>query len=139
MSLQAAIEAELPFLRAEAESRMLDTFDIKVESAKAAYDPATKTTGPTYSLLFTTQGRVKVGGGLAARTAEVGGRTSVTVARELHIPVGSPAVPAGAVAFCTAVAASSDPTLVGARLRLAGPAPGSQTTARRLQVDEVLT
>lgn len=92
-----------------------------------------------YDVLFVTSGRVKVGGGLAARESEVGGRTSVTVSRELHIPVDSPAVPVGAYAVCTAVGVLTDPTLLGARLTLAGPAPGSQMTARRLQVEEVLT
>jgi hypothetical protein len=125
--------------RRMAESRMADTFDIKIESGKPAYDPGTKTTGPVYTLLFTTKGRVKVTGGLSARDAEVGGRTSTTVTRELHIPVSSPAVPVGAVAFCTAVSATSDPSLAGAKLRLEGPAPGSQTTARRLEVTEVLS
>jgi hypothetical protein len=125
--------------RQRALERMLDTFDIKVESAKPEYDPVTKTTGPGYTFLFSTPGRVKVGGGLAAQEAELGGRTSVTVRRELHIPVDSAAIPANAVAVCTAVADTSDPTLLGAILRLAGPAPGSQTTARRLEVSEVLT
>lgn len=143
MSIQSAIEAELPFLRAEAEARMLDTFDIGVPSGSYAYDPtANGGTGgdvETITPLFTTPGRVKVGGGLASREAEAGGRTIVSVTRELHIPVDSAAVPTGAVAVCTAVHATSDPTLLGATLRLAGPAPGSQTTARRLEVEEVLT
>ena len=74
-----------------------------------------------------------------AGDAEAGGRTVTTIRRELHIPVTSPAVPMGAVAVCTAVDATTDPTLLGAKLTLDGPAPGSQTTARRLQVSEVLT
>jgi hypothetical protein len=126
-----------------AESRMLDTFDIGVPTGGYTYDPAANggTGGDveTITPLFATVGRVKVGGGLAAREAEAGGRTVVTVVRELHIPVGSAAVPVGAVAVCTAVHPTSDPTLLNARLRLAGPAPGSQTTARRLEVEEVLT
>jgi hypothetical protein len=118
---------------------MLDWFDIKVESGKPEYNPATKTTAPGYTLLFSTLGRVKVGGGLATREAEAGGRTSVSVTRELHIPTSSPSVPVGAVAFVTYVDSSSDPTLEDARLRISGPAPGSQTTARRLEVSEILT
>ena len=143
VTLQSAIAAELPYLRAEAEARMLDTFDIGVPSGGYTYDPAANggTGGDVETIepLFTTAGRVKVGGGLAAREAEAGGRTVTTVIRELHIPVDSDAVPVGAVAVCTAVDPTSDPTLLGARLRLSGPAPGSQTTARRLQVEEILT
>lgn len=137
MTLADAIAEELPFLRAEAEARMLDTFEISLMSAPA-YDATSKTTGPTRTLLFATKGRVKAGA-ISPHDAEVGGRTSTTVTRELHIPVSSPAVPAGAVAVCTAVGALSDQSLLGASLVLAGPAPGSQTTARRLQVTEVLS
>lgn len=125
--------------RRAAESRMLDTFDIGAPTGGTVYDPETGTDVEEIVPLFTTPGRVKVGGGLASREAEAGGRTVVSVTRQLHIPVDSAAVPTGAVAVCTAVHATSDPTLLGARLRLAGPAPGSQTTARRLEVSEVLT
>lgn len=138
MTLQAAITAELPFLRSEAEARMLDTFDIKVSTGGFVYDSDAGEDVEEFTLLFTTLGRVKAPGN-QAHDAEAGGRTVVTVTRELHIPVSSDAVPVGAVAFCTAVHETSDPTLLGARLRLAGPAPGSQTTARRLQVSEVLS
>lgn len=118
---------------------MLDTFDIGTPSGGYTYDPVTGKDVETITPLFTTKGRVKARSGLASREAEAGGRTVVTVVRELHIPVGSPNVPTDAVAVCTAVHASSDPTLLNARLRLAGPAPGSQTTARRLEVTEVLS
>lgn len=124
--------------RRHAQRRMLDTFAIKTPTG-TAYNPATGNDETTYADLFTTKGRVKVSGGLSARESEAGGRTVVTVVRELHIPVSSAAVPTGAVAVCTVVHATSDPTLLGATLRLAGPAPGSQTTARRLEVEEVLT
>lgn len=124
--------------RAAALSRMLDTFAVK-QPTGTAYNPATGNDETTYDDLFTTAGRVKSGSGLTARESEAGGRTVVSVTRELHIPVDSPAIPTGAVAICTAVHATSDPTLLGATLRLAGPAPGSQTTARRLEVTEVLT
>jgi hypothetical protein len=125
--------------RALAESRMLDTFAIGIPTGGTVYDPGTQTDVEELTPLFTTQGRVKAGSGLAARSSEAGGRTIVTVVRELHIPISSDAVPTGAVAVCTAVDATSDPTLLGARLRLSGPAPGAQTTARRLQVEEELT
>lgn len=128
--------AEVEEDRAEAEARMLDTFDIKLPTGTAYVGGEDVT---TYDDLFTTPGRVKVSGGLSAHTSQVGERTSVEVSRELHIPVDSAEVPALAVAVCTAVHTTSDPTLLGATLTLAGPAPGSQTTARRLQVTQVLT
>lgn len=131
--------AYVPQMRSLAESRMLDTFDIGVPSGGYTYDPETGEDVETITPLFTTVGRVKVGGGLASRESEAGGRTVVSVTRQLHIPVNSDAVPTGAVAVCTAVHETSDPSLLGARLVLAGPAPGSQTTARRLEVSEVLT
>jgi hypothetical protein len=118
---------------------MLDTFEVRVYSEGWHYDPVAEEDVQDYEVLFTTPGRVKVGGGLAANQSEAGGRTVVTVTREWHIPVDSPAIPANAEAYCTAVHVTSDPTLLNARLTLAGPAPGSQTTARRLQVSEVLT
>lgn len=114
---------------------MLDTFAISEVTGTEYVDGEEV---DTLSALFTTVGRVKAAG-LFPRESEVGGRTTVTVTRELHIPVDSAEVPAGAVAVCTAVHATSDPTLLGATLRLSGPAPGSQTTARRLQVTEGLT
>lgn len=114
---------------------MLDTFAV-MEDLGVAYNPATGDNEQSYALLFNTPGRVKAGSGLTARETEAGGRTVVTVTRELHIPVDSPVVPVGAVAFCTFAHTTSDPTLLGAGLRLSGPAPGSQTTARRLEVSE---
>lgn len=92
-----------------------------------------------FALLFNTKARVKVLAGLAVREKEVGARTSVAITREFHIPVASEAVPTGAVAFPISIHATSDPTLADATLRLDGPAPGDQTTGRRLQVSEVLT
>lgn len=132
MSLASAVDAG----RRAANARMLDTFDIGVPTGGWHYDPELGEDVETIEPLFTTQGRVKVGA--APREAEAGGRTVVTVTRELHIPVDSDPVPTGAVAVCTYAHPSSDPTLLGARLRLSGPAPGSQTTARRLEVTEVI-
>lgn len=116
---------------------MLDTFEFRLPTGYALVDGVEV---ETYDVLATdVKGRVKVSGGLAVRDAEVGGRTSASVVRELHIPWNSPAIPTNAYAVCTAIDVSTDPTLLNARLRIDGPAPGSQLTARRLQVSEVLT
>lgn len=137
MTVQAAIEAELPFLRREAEARMLDTFAIQV-SLGVQYDPDLDKDVEVWETTFTTPGRVKVIGAYGI-DREVGGRTTTEVIRELHIPVDSDVVPAKATALCTAIGALTDPMLLGSRLILDGPTPGSQTTARRMKVTEVLT
>lgn len=134
-------DAEMAEERAAAEARMLDDFTLK-RSLGINYDPGTDAEVETFETLFTTKGRVKSSSGLVARESEAGGRTVVSVTRTLHIPVGSPAISfddGPVYAFCDAVDVTSDPSLEGARLRLAGPAPGSQTTARRLEVEEELT
>ncbi len=135
MSIDTAVYAG----RAAAESRMVDTFELRVFTEGWHFDPEAGEDVRDYDVLFTTPGRVKVSNGLAVHDSEVGGRTAAEVTRTLHIPVGSAAVPANAVAVCTAVHTTSDPTLLGAALVIGGPAPGSQTTARRLEVTEVLT
>ncbi len=117
---------------------MLDRCEIKYRSSHGAQNETTGEESPVYVTRFTTKCRVKVSNGLSARESDVGGRTAVEVTRQLHIPVGSPAVQPGDIAVITSVHKTSDPTLAGATLVLAGPAPGSQTTARRLQVSEVL-
>lgn len=121
-----------------AEARMLDTFDIQV-STGIHYDPDTGTEVEGWETIFTTQGRVKVIGAYGI-DREVGGRTTTEVVRELHIPVDSDVVPAKATALCTAIDdPTTDPMLLGARMILDGPTPGSQTTARRMKITEVLT
>lgn len=133
MTLTATVNAG----RQMAESRMLDTWTIGA-SLGWAYDDDAGEDVQTVDPLFTTKGRLKVAGNVV-RESEAGGRTVTETRRELHIPVDSDSVPAGAVAQCTAIHETSDPTMLGTIVRLAGPAPGSQTTARRLEVTEVLS
>lgn len=133
----ASLTDVLPDLRVMAESRMLDTCAIKYQTGTTT-DPVTGSDTPVYTTRFSTKCRVKVAEGLSARQEDAGGRTAVTVVRELHIPVSSAAVEPGDIAVMTAIDDTSDPTLAGATLVLDGPAPGSQTTARRLQVSEVI-
>lgn len=135
MTLQAAIEAQLPLLRAEAEARMLDTWAIGTDAGWTSVDGVDV---QTVTPLFTTVGRLTERG-TQVSDAEVGGRTSALTRRELHIPWDSPVAPADAVAECIEIHESTDPTLLGTIVRLRGPAPASQKTARRLEVVEVLS
>lgn len=118
---------------------MLDTFQIGTYGDGWEFNEDTGAEERTFVVAFTTPGRVKTVSTTVPHESQVGGRTSVEVRRELHIPVTSPATEVGMVARCIAVDATSDPSLLGAELTLAGPAPGSQTTARRLAVVEVIS
>lgn len=137
MSTPLFTQAEVDEDRALAESRMLDTWAIGTDLGWV-YDDFLAEDVQAVDPLFTTRARLK-SVGTVAQDSQAGGRTVVTTRRELHIPVASQAVPVGAVAQCTAVDPTSDPTLLGTIVRLAGPAPGAQTTARRLEVTETLT
>lgn len=129
--------------RKAAEKRMRTTCEIQYDTGDTAQDPNTGTENPVYATAFTTKCRIK-SPGLDVQQDEAGGRTSSTVSRELHIPVHStdpwsdPRAGGGVSALITAIDPTDDPTLDGVRLTLTGPAPGSQTTARRLQVTEVV-
>ena len=136
--MQARMEARLARGRAMAEARMTSTWTIGTDGGWA-YNPATDREEQTVTPLFTTKGRMKASRTFGNINQQAGGRTVTVVTRELHIPVGSPEVPVGALATCTALGPGDDPTLLGAVVRIAGPAPGSQTTARRLEVTETLT
>jgi len=122
--------------RRRAESRMLDTFQIGTFGEGWEYDPFLDAEVREFIVAFETKARVKAVGVLPS-SAEVGGRTSHETRRELHIPATSPETPPDAVARCTAVHETTHPPLFGAYLSIEGPAPGSQTTDRRLTVTEV--
>lgn len=129
--------------RAMAESRMSLTGEFQYETGTTP-DPETDTDVPVYATAFESMARVKAGARQVA-LREFGGRTSAESTRELHIPVSSadpwadPRSAQGVTFLVTEVSTLDDPTLLGARLTLSGPAPGSQTTARRLQITEVVT
>jgi hypothetical protein len=125
--------------RRRAESRMLDKAEIRYKTGNTTQDPVTGSTTDEYAVRFTTKCRVKSTRTYGVQNQEVGGRTAQTVTRELHIPVGSAEVLPGDVAVITVVHPTTDPTLLGAELTISGPSPGSQTTARRLEITEVVT
>lgn len=138
-----AIGSALAEGRGLAESRMTLTVAIQYEVGTTP-DPDTDADVPAYETAFTTPARIKSPGGLTLSLPEAGGRTAAESRRELHIPVTSadPWADArsarGVTALVTAVSTMDDPTLLNVRVKLEGPSPASQTTARRLQITEVV-
>lgn len=136
MTLQSAIEAQLPYLRSEANARMVDTFAayaftwVKVDGLDEQ----------TWVEQYVTPGRVagrSRDGDTNTRTVTIGDVERPVVEGGLHIPL-SAALPAIGWEFvCTAVGASSDPSLLGRRWRVVDVPAKSAATARRLDVVEV--
>lgn len=75
---------------------------------------------------------------LVARESEVGARTSVSIRTELHLPASTEPLAAGDLWEITAVHPLSLAT-VGQRVRVVGPVTGSLKTARRYEVEEVVS
>lgn len=135
-----SIQSYLPELRSDAEALMTDTCTVRRidPDAPPTQDPDTGTESPTYADLFTSKCKVQARS-LQALTAEAGGRTATTVRVELHLPVSAAAAQTGDVVEITAVGALSDVQLRGRKFTVAAPVAKSFATARRYEVEEVVS
>lgn len=137
MSFSDSILAELPFLREQAESLMLD--------AGKALRPVTPEqwvlVGSVETLatadLFASRCKVQTPAAQPSES-EVGGRTAVEVRTELHLPASTAPLAVGDVWEFTAVHPLSL-AIVGQRLRVTAPVAGTLKTARRYSVEEVVS
>ncbi|MDF1603395.1 DUF6093 family protein [Nocardioides sp. YIM 152315] len=123
-------------MRARAEALMLDTF--------TAYAYTWTKVGnldkQVWLAQYTTPGKVagrSRQGDTNTRTETVGGVERPVVEGGLHIPLSAPVPAVGWEFACTAVGASSDPSLLGRRWRVVDVPAKSFATARRLDVVEV--
>lgn len=141
MSIQAAIEAQLPFLQGEAEAMMTLTL--------TAYSPSgTTTNGDGYQVsAFTSQGttRGKVQSGsesgtdTTTRFVRIGGVDKPILEAGLHIPLTATVPVAGHPGtgweyVVTAVGNRDDPALLNRRYLVVEAPAKSFATARRLNV-----
>lgn len=118
---------------------MTDTVTISYETGATTQDPETGSETPVYATRFSSKCKVQ-SRAVVVRDAEVGGRTAETVRAELHLPVNAPAVQPGDRAEITAVGSLSDVTLLGRVFTVqGGTPPKSLATARRLDVEEVVS
>jgi hypothetical protein len=143
VTLAAAIEAELPNLRTEAEATYQDTFTAYRPDATATATDANGFEVPGYATAGTTPG--KVAGPSAqsrdtnARTVTIGGSERPVIEGGLHVPVSAP-VPAtgeygtGWEYVLTALGPLTDPSLLNSRWLVVDAPAKSYATARRLDV-----
>jgi hypothetical protein len=123
----------LPFLRAQAESLMLDTCTINRPGA-AVTDPDTGVVTNTNTLVYS--GKCKVQSkNSATSTPEAGEAEFVVVSRQVHIPVGAAVVRNNDVV--TVTASTLNPSGVGRKYRVEGFTPDTYDTAARIPVKEI--
>ena len=135
VTIRAAIEAELPRLRSEAESLMLDTG--KALRPTEGWTVVDGIEVQATDDLFTSACKIQTRT-LQAREAEVGGRTAVEVRTELHLPASTAPLAVGDLWEMTAAHALSL-AVVGARYRVTAPVDGTLKTARRYEVERVVS
>lgn len=137
MSLIDEVLAELPRMRAEAESLMLDTGTAKRPTGGTVYDPVTQTQAAATTDLFVSPCKIQART-LAAEVEEVGGRTATTVRLELHLPASTAPLTTGDLFAVTAVSSLST-AVVGRTYRVVAPHEKSWPTARRYDVEAVVS
>ena len=136
MTLLGAIEGELPFLRAEAESLMTDAGTAKRPTGEGTVFQGGVDVEDTDDL-FSSPCKVQTSG-LAVREVEVGGRSSTVTRTELHLPVSTDPLTAGDLFEITSVGSFSSVS-VGRVFRVLGPVEKSWPTARRYDVEAIVT
>lgn len=151
VNLGADIAANLPFLRAQAESRMTEVFQFF--TVESVFDEDTLNDVATETVLLTTQGRLKVSTA-QGRDVESGAQFPVVQRLEVHIPSTPqsptapspwllpgddvlPAVSIGVGVRVRCVDSSADLSLVGREFRVSERPAAGQTTAHRFVVEEI--
>jgi hypothetical protein len=131
------ISATLGAARLRAESLMLDYGQAKHPTGKPAYDSGAKGEVTPTADLFEAPYKIQTRN-LVARESEVGGRSSTSIRVELHLPAWTDALSVGDLWEC--ITPSPDSLEVeGTVWRVTGIAAGSLKTARRYEVEVVLT
>lgn len=143
MTLQSAIEAELPFLRGEAEARMVDTCRV-TRPGSGSPGPINQTTGqydsaPAGDVVYEGPcrlGRVEI----PHVSAAVGGEASWDVQDSvLHLPLTSDTEAVGANQTVEYLTSTANPALEGRKFGVLGVVGGTNLTARRCLVREVVS
>ena len=141
MDVLRMVNAALPHLREQAERLMTDRFDIMRPTGAMSVDPETGASVPGQTRVAQTIGKVQTAGGMASQVVTASGDSSniggnvPTWTLYVHFPVSLTGLRVKDVAVCTA---SSDPDLVGKRLRLVNmQSEKTHATARRWNVQEI--
>lgn len=126
------VDATLPALRAQAESRMVDRFRV-LRASEPTWSEDTGEHSASEVVVYEGPGRVRFPGVGGRRVDEQGAAVTVQEA-VLSLPIdGTGGIRVDDVAEC--VASRHDPEMVGVRFRVDEPHWQSQSTARRFGVE----
>jgi len=134
VSLGQDIDATLPFLRGQAESRMKETVTFSRVTGEVTTDPDTLEVVEVRETVATTVARIKYRT-LNVQDRDQGTQLIALQSPEVHVPFG--AAPTVRTDDRVQVTASDDPTLVGRLFRVTGRPQAGQTTAHRFPVEEI--
>lgn len=132
MTVQSAVEAELPFLRSEIEALMVDTCTIRRKNGPGVPDPVTLKITPTYDVVYSGKCRVQLRDTVATRP-DAGERLATVVRTILQVPVSVTGVEVGDEVL---MVTSADPDLVGRTLRVRSLFHKTHATSRRFECEE---
>lgn len=141
MDVLTMVQTALPRLREQAERLMTDRFSIQRYTGRNVTDPDTGVDVQEMKQVAESKGKVQTSGGIASQVVTASGDSSniggnvPTWTLYVHFPVSLTGLRVKDVAVCTA---SSDPDLVGKRLRLVNlQSEKTHATARRWNVQEI--
>ena len=133
MTLNSAVEAALPELRAEAEGRM--TVTAKVEAVAVSAGPTGADVETPTVIHAALRCRVKAVSRRQSLIGHVAGSPQTQVSDEIHVPWDTTGLKVGQRVTVTALGPLDPPSLLGNVYRLASPQEGSQHTAQRWGVE----
>jgi hypothetical protein len=136
VSLHDAISAELPGLRAEAESLMVDTLTVEAPDG-TTLDPDTLEEVPAWASLYAGPGRIQRPGALSPREDVAGGYEFGVKAVLAQLPLSATGITAGARVTVTALGPDSDPDLLGLVATVQANLTKTHPTKRTLVCEEV--
>lgn len=131
------IAAELPGLRVEAESLMVDTLLVEVDTGDVDTDPVTLEEVPVWAEVYAGPGRIQRPGALSPREQVAGGFEFDVRAVLAQLPLSATGIEQGMRVTAVALADTTDPDLLGLVATVQANLTKTHPTKRTLVCQEV--
>lgn len=137
MTLGTDIAAALPGLRAQAESLMVDTLLVEVETGVMTTDPVTLEETPEWAEVYAGPGRIQRPGALSPREQVNGGYEFGIKSLLAQLPLSAPGIQRGMRVTAVAIGATTDPDLLDVVATVQANLSKTHPTKRTLVCEEV--